>query len=147
MGIIAVFVRTCKVNIRYRAIHELQTDSAANQIVSGYIHVFQREVPDKCRTFVCTGCASEKARAHRRFTGDRQVGDSMASSVEGAGKCEIRMRDLRIFRRVRQGLVPSMEITAAVARRLETQQEVREICGDSVMVFASDAAGNVFLMK
>ena len=42
------------------------------------------------------------------------------------------------LRRVRQGLVPSMTITAAVARRPETQQEVRKICGDSVQIFASE---------
>ena len=42
------------------------------------------------------------------------------------------------LRRVRQGLVPSMTITAAVARRPETQQEVRDICGDTVQIFASE---------
>lgn len=42
------------------------------------------------------------------------------------------------LRRVRQGKAPTMEITAVVARRAETQQEVREICGDSVQIFATE---------
>ena len=42
------------------------------------------------------------------------------------------------LRRVGQGKTPTMQITAVVARRAETQQEVREICGDSVQIFKDE---------
>lgn len=42
------------------------------------------------------------------------------------------------LRRVMKGNAPTMTITAVVARRAETQQEVREICGDTVSIFANE---------
>ena len=62
-----------KVDIRNRTTHKLKTDSAADQIESGYIHVLQCEMPDRRCTALCAGCASEKAGTHRCFTGNLKI--------------------------------------------------------------------------